>query len=1238
MEGRWMLAATIYVDQGAAGTTQDGTTWDTAYLNLRNAITAAQSGDTIEIAGGTYLPTDGTTQPVTGPDRTLTFSLKTGVAIYGGYAGSAEPDNPDDRDIYAFETILSGDIGAAGDNTDNSYHVVTASGVDSTAILDGVTISDGNASAPAMTVPTAFSNAGGGMLVWYGSPTISNCIFDSNSAYDGGAGLMADSSSPTLTDCTFSNNTTTTGVGAGGGAGFQYSTVTLDGCTFDSNTALGGGGVSLYSTSAIFSNCTFTANTASLGGAIEKGGSSSATLTDCDFEGNSANAGGALVDYDSSAASPSILVGCQFLGNSAAQNGGAIYFQGATSASTVTNCVFVLNWVNGTGGAIYNSNASPMLTNCTFALNFAGSATAAGGGIFNSISSPALANCILWNDYGGEISNSDGFSVPIVSYTDIQGGWAGTNNVSTNPQFLRNPSAGPDGLPGTGDEDYGDLHLGPVSPVADAGNNAAVPADVTTDFDGNARFVDDPLVADTGSGTAPIVDMGAYEAPSLWPVSFDTDTQDVSETDGTVTITVQMLAPLPYDVTVPLLFSGTAQPGTDYTVPATFVTIAAGGTSASLNVQLIDNGIYEPAPTIIVDLGTLNGVVDGDITEQTITIAHDTDPPVLDPIPDQTVNYTDTLTVQAHANDPFVPGPSIEFSLDGVVPPGADITSDGLFTWTPTADQAAGLYTFTVRVSNIDDPTLFDVQSFQVQHTILPTTLSGNLFHDLNRNNQPDAGETPLAGWTVFADLNNNGGLDAGEPSTQTDATGHWAITGIMPGAIHVVTVVPSGWLTTTPVMANLPFDVPSGRTVLFSPVGFYRMFTYTGSVFQDANLNGQLDAGEVGLAGSIVWADLNNNGVADPGEPKSVIGADGAFSLANILEGPVVIRASVPSGWIVTNYPNGCTTPILAGNQQPAAINFAAVQLGTVAGAVFNDANGNGLRDANEAGFAGTTVWVDLNNNGILDSGEPSATTDASGQFTIPNVPAGTYTLRTPAQAGYVFTSPATGVVNVTRTGALPSPGNNFALRQPVGGISGTAFVDANSNGLRQATEKAFAGLTVFLDANGNGVRDPGEASAVTSATGQFAFSNVPIGSYRLVAQTPAGYRVTTNTSEVLTVSIGSSTSRNIGLAPYASVRGRVFLDKNQNGRLDVGDKALANWRVFIDTNHNGLFDAGEVSVLTDSQGYFSLNSLAAGTYVLRVVPAKGYKVGTPRSGAQVVILTAGQTWTGVNFAAVGA
>jgi hypothetical protein len=61
---------------------------------------------------------------------------------------------------------------------------------------------------------------------------------------------------------------------------------------------------------------------------------------------------------------------------------------------------------------------------------------------------------------------------------------------------------------GTADDN---VRLSEGSPCIDAGDNGAVPADVEIDLAGNARFLDDPGTTDTGMGTAPIVDFGAYE-------------------------------------------------------------------------------------------------------------------------------------------------------------------------------------------------------------------------------------------------------------------------------------------------------------------------------------------------------------------------------------------------------------------------------------------------------------------------------------------------------------------------------------------------------------------------------------------------------------------------------------------------------------------------------------------------------------------------------------------------------
>src|SRR6266508_867898 len=126
----------VYVDAGASGV-GDGSSWADAYPSLADALAGAASGTEIWVAKGTYKPTSGT-------DRTATFLLKDGVAIYGGFAGGET--QRDQRDWQANITLLSGDLNGddSGDvslpnltREDNSYHVVTGA---TGATLDGVTI------------------------------------------------------------------------------------------------------------------------------------------------------------------------------------------------------------------------------------------------------------------------------------------------------------------------------------------------------------------------------------------------------------------------------------------------------------------------------------------------------------------------------------------------------------------------------------------------------------------------------------------------------------------------------------------------------------------------------------------------------------------------------------------------------------------------------------------------------------------------------------------------------------------------------------------------------------------------------------------------------------------------------------------------------------------------------------------------------------------------------------------
>jgi hypothetical protein len=376
LEDRTVLSTVWYVNGSATGS-DDGHSWANAFTDLQSGLTAAQPGDQIWVAQGTYKPTSTT-------DRTISFVLMDDVGVYGGFAGTETALGQ--RNWVAHPTILSGDIGMPGDNSDNSYHVVTA-GFSTTpltsGVIDGFTITGGNANGPGV-----FGGNGGGLFNNQGALTVSNIIFTGNSATTGGGMDNENNNTSAITNVIFRGNTA---LYAGGGMYNSNSMPTLTNVLFTGNSAF------------------------EFGGGLENDGQPDHTVT---------------------------LVNVTFSGNTAV---------GADDAS---------------GGAMF----------C-----FTGSAT--------------LTNCILWGDSAGVSDNEFGqaggppSATITISYSDVQGGAAGTGNINADPLFA--------------DAATGDFRLRAGSPAIDAGTNTGAPS---FDLAGQIRPLDG-----NGTGIA-VTDMGAYEA------------------------------------------------------------------------------------------------------------------------------------------------------------------------------------------------------------------------------------------------------------------------------------------------------------------------------------------------------------------------------------------------------------------------------------------------------------------------------------------------------------------------------------------------------------------------------------------------------------------------------------------------------------------------------------------------------------------------------------------------------
>ncbi len=324
-----------------------------------------------------------------------------------------------------------------------------------------------------------------------------------------GAVFCNNSFTTTLRDCRITNNDRS-------GVFIWRGTLIAEDCLFEGNTSVRGAAIHLSDLNAeltlgFVSDCQFINNDAigseaegGTGGAIRAFGAE-LTVERCLFDGNSATGdGGAIYQINSALLDvrDSIFTNNVATTQMDQADGGAIYQNTTAFGGTmlIANSLLAGNTADRHGGAITAFNTEAGVFDCTIAGNTA--LAGDGGAIYHDFTDPetaellTVANTIAWGNAaaGGQPITADGGPTD-VTYSLVEGGFAGVGNIDADPLFI-SPT---------------NYRLDAGSPATDAGDNDAVPAGITTDLDGAPRFVDDPDVADTGLGTPPIVDMGAYE-------------------------------------------------------------------------------------------------------------------------------------------------------------------------------------------------------------------------------------------------------------------------------------------------------------------------------------------------------------------------------------------------------------------------------------------------------------------------------------------------------------------------------------------------------------------------------------------------------------------------------------------------------------------------------------------------------------------------------------------------------
>jgi uncharacterized repeat protein (TIGR01451 family) len=544
-------------------------------------------------------------------------------------------------------------------------------------------------------------------------------------------------------------------------------------------------------------------------------------------------------------------------------------------------------------------------------------------------------------------------------------------------------------------------------------------------------------------------------------------------------------------------------------------------------------------------------------------------------------------------------------------------------------------------------------------------TIGDYVWWDDNRDGLQDMVELPISNAVVmlFFDANGNGIYDVFAGDVQiaydiTDTNGLYAFTNLPPGPYHVDVYEDSierdGPVPTAPSTANSQYiELDPGETNLTADFGYIIGARVEGNVFWDENRNAIFDAppelGLTNVAVYLTWTNMSGT----------------TFTLTNFTDSAGHFYFVVPEGEYTLTY----STPTLTNNyplltDQTTATNFTFYASpgeswvhppfdfgvdnnGRIGDTIFADVNGNGTNEVGEAGLGGVTVelYIDINNDNQVDAGDAfleAQSTDANGKYLFLGLPDSNYVVRvsTGTLPGGYQTIPSAYPTNenafasasmagATITNGIPILDRDFGyppVPGPVYTLSGTVYVDANTNGAFGGGEAGISNVTVTVgvDTNSDGTNDV-VYTIPTATDGTYSIAGIPSNSTVTVtvnegtlpnpAYVLSGDPNGGSLSNVYVVANINADTTNVDFgyfANYGSINGTIVTDADGDGFAETNETPLGGWTVTLTyAGTDGILGTGDdvaTTQVTDNFGNYSFTNLLPGQYAVTKTNPAGY------------------------------